>query len=208
MNNLKTMYAKKAGFRQFAAEYFAYLGKLLSELDLSAVEELLREFERSRESGNTVLIAGNGGSAATASHMANDMALGTWCGEGTKPFRVISVTDNNAVMTAIGNDNGFEHVFLHQLKMIYRPGDRLIVISASGNSMNLVTAVEWVKKNGGKTIGLLGFDGGKLAKLCDLVILVKTPKGEYAPVEDVHMILDHLVLSYLQYHHAAVKANY
>jgi D-sedoheptulose 7-phosphate isomerase len=106
-------------------------------------------------------------------------------------------------MTAIGNDTGFENLFVSQLRIHHRPGDKLIAISASGNSPNVVRGAEWVKDRGGRVIALVGFDGGKLKGLADVVIHAETPKGEYGPVEDIHMILDHLVYTWLLKRHRA-----
>jgi len=111
----------------------------------------------------------------------------------------LALTDNVPLITAIGNDDGYENIFVNQLRVHYREGDKLIVISASGNSPNVVRAAEWVKQKGGRVIGLIGFDGGKLKEICDIIIHVETPKGEYGPVEDIHTILDHLVANWLQY---------
>ena len=101
-------------------------------------------------------------------------------------------------MTAIANDVGYENLFLGQLEIHYRPGDKLIAISASGNSPNVVRAVEWVKQRGGRTIGLVGFDGGKLREMCDVVVHVKAASGEYGPVEDAHLILNHILAHWFQ----------
>ena len=148
-----------------------------------------------RERGSRVFFIGNGGSAATASHFANDLAIGTRTLE--KPFRVISLTDNVAVMTAIGNDYGYEQIFLQQLKTVMDPHDVVVAISASGNSPNLLTAIEWANAHGAITIGLTGFDGGRLASLAQQRVHIPSNKGEYGPVEDAHMILDHIVGNYL-----------
>ncbi len=103
-----------------------------------------------------------------------------------------------AVITAIVNDAGYHNVFVYQLQIHFKPGDMLVAISASGNSPNVVAAAKWVKNHGGKVVGLVGFDGVQLKTLCDLVIHAKTPKGEYGPVEDVHMVLNHLVYTWLR----------
>ena len=109
----------------------------------------------------------------------------------------MSLTDNTSVITAIGNDFGYEQIFVKQLEAVFKKDDLLVAISASGNSPNILRAVEYVKANRGVTIGLTGFDGGKLKKLLDHVIHVPTEKGEFGPVEDVHMILDHVIGTYL-----------
>jgi D-sedoheptulose 7-phosphate isomerase len=128
--------------------------------------------------------------------MVNDLGFGVRA-HVEPSLRVVSLTDNVAVLTALANDVGYGQVFLRQLQLYFRPGDKLIVISASGNSPNLIVAAEWVRKQGGKVIGFLGFDGGKLKHICDIPLVVVTAKGDYGPVEDVHMILDHLVNTWL-----------
>ena len=109
------------------------------------------------------------------------------------------LTDNVSVISAIGNDSSYNDIFLDQLKVHYRKGDILISISASGNSPNLLSASKWVNQQGGKTIGWLGFDGGKLKEIVDIPIVVKSPKGEYAPVEDVHLIINHIIVTWMQF---------
>ena len=101
-------------------------------------------------------------------------------------------------MTAIANDTGYENLFAYQLRIHYRPGDKLVAISASGNSPNVVEAARWVKKRGGRVVGLVGFDGGELKRLSDVVIHVETQKGEYGPVEDIHMVVEHLIYTWLR----------
>ncbi len=115
-----------------------------------------------------------------------------------KAFKVFSLVDNNSVITAIANDVGYENIFVNQLKIHYRPGDCLIVISASGNSPNVLKAAEWMKSRGEKIIGLLGFSGGKLIDMCDVKIHVKTEPGEYGPVEDGHLIMNHILAHWFQ----------
>ena len=198
MNNIVRLFKETKSAQEFATGYLSYLSELLKRLDTHAIAAFIKELEEARKSGNTVFLAGNGGSAATASHMANDIGLDVLKKSGTQtPFRVLALSASIPVITAIGNDDGYENVFLYQLKIHYRPGDKLVVITASGNSPNVVIAAEWVKQQGGRVIGLLGFDGGKVKGLCDVVIHAETPKGEYGPVEDIHMIMDHLVSNYL-----------
>ena len=102
-------------------------------------------------------------------------------------------------MLAIANDDGYESLFVNQLRVHYRHGDKLVAISASGNSPNVIAAAEWVRKQGGVVMSLVGFDGGKLKDISDIVIHVKSEEGEYGPVEDIHMIMDHLLANWLQY---------
>ena len=92
----------------------------------------------------------------------------------------------------------YDNIFLDQLKVHYREGDKLIAISASGNSPNLLEAAKWFRERGGTVIGWLGFDGGKLKDLSDIAVVVKTPKGEYAPVEDIHLVINHIIVTWVQ----------
>jgi D-sedoheptulose 7-phosphate isomerase len=200
MNNLDRIVSEAKNVQEFAKAYFNYLGKLLNEIDTETIAEFIKELETARAQRNTVFIIGNGGSAATASHMANDIGVDVLKkGKSEKPFRVFALTDNVSVMSAIANDDGYENVFVNQLKIHYRDGDKLVAISASGNSPNVVAAAEWVKNRKGKIIGLIGFDGGRLKDICDVIIHVKTPEGEYGPVEDIHMIINHLISNWLIY---------
>jgi len=198
MNQIEQLAAESSDFQQFAAGYFDHLYDLLKQLDTNAVALLVQELESARANQNTFFFAGNGGSAVTASHIANDIGVDVLKkGGSNRPFRILALTDNTSVMTAIANDNGYESVFVNQLRIHYRHGDKLAVISASGNSPNVVAAAKWVKEQGGRTVGLIGFDGGELKDICDIVIHVKTQKGEYGPVEDIHMIIDNLISNWL-----------
>lgn len=200
MNNLERLFEKSGDVEEYAKGYFNYLYELVSQIDTKMIAALIEELEIAYKCQNTIFVIGNGGSAATASHMANDFGLDILKKSNcSQAFRMMSLTDNASVMTAIGNDDGYNNLFINQLCIHYREGDKLIAISASGNSPNVVDAVSWVKERGGKTIGLVGFDGGKLMAKCDITIHVKTPKGEYGPVEDIHLILDHLAATWLQY---------
>ena len=199
MNNIDNLYEGREGIAAFARGYAKYLSSILQSMDFKVLEAVEREFEEARAQGLTVFVAGNGGSATTASSMANDLGFDIIKKTGTDvPLKMLALTDNNAVMTAIANDVGYENLFINQLKIHYRTGDKLIVISASGNSTNLVKAVEWVKAQGGKTIALLGFNGGRLKELCDLCIHFPTQAGEYGPVEDSHLVVNHIFAHWFQ----------
>jgi len=179
----------------FSKSYFSYLNEIFDKVDLSEIRVFIEVLLAARESGATIFFTGNGGSAATASHFANDLAFGT--NEYEKPFKVMSITDNVPVLTALGNDYGYDEIFVRQLKIYAKKGDILVGISASGNSKNLISAFEHAAISGIKTIALSAFDGGKLRKIADYSVHIPTEKNEYGPAEDLHMILDHLVGSYL-----------
>lgn len=203
MNNIEKIYKENKGIVGFSKAYFSYLDKLLGSLDSSKISAFFDVLEETRLAGKTIFIAGNGGSAATASHMGSDFGSTIFNGhtlelQSELPFRVQSLTDHVSMITAIGNDFGYKFIFSKQLEVQYQEGDVLIVISASGNSQNLVKAADLVNKRNGKVLGLLGFDGGKLKDLCTVSIVAETPKGEYGPVEDTHMILDHMFTAWMQ----------
>jgi len=199
MNNLNKAYKNVSNMGQYSREYFSYLAKVLESVDEEEINKLADVFESARTIENTIFVAGNGGSAVTATTMANDIGFDILKKTGTKKaFKVLALTDNNSVITAIANDVGYENIFINQLKIHYRPGDCLIVISASGNSPIILKSAEWVKSKGGTIIGFLGFTGGKLIELCNVKIHVKTEPGEYGPVEDAHLIMNHILAHWFQ----------
>ncbi len=183
--------------RDFAKEYLSGLKKLLDRLPLADFERVTQAIEAAHAAGKQIFVIGNGGSAATASHMMNDLNKGTLGHKGDAPwkrFRVIALTDNVSLMTAWANDTDYNHIFSEPLKNLAQPGDLLIAISASGDSPNIVAAVEAARQLGVKVVGLAGCGGGKLAKLADAAFVV--PSDDYGPVEDVHMIFDHMLTAY------------
>lgn len=193
MNNLDRIFTKDPV--AFAGAYLEYLSGVLKGIDAGAIGRFIHTLLDARERGAAIYFIGNGGSAATASHFANDLGIGTNSYE--KPFRAISLTDNQAIITAVGNDFGYEEIFIRQLQVLARQGDVLVAISASGNSPNLVKAIEYANSIGIKTVAITAFDGGKMKAIADDGIHVPTEKKEYGPAEDAHMVLDHLIGAYL-----------
>ena len=192
-NNIDLFYSSDP--EVFAKNYLDYLCKVLQEVSLKDIATFIESLLIAREKGSSIFFAGNGGSAATASHFANDISIGT--NDYRKPFRAISLSDNIAILTALGNDFGYEEIFVRQLKVLGKKGDVLVCISASGNSQNLLNAVDFAKQVDIKTIALTSFDGGKLKKMADEGVHVPAEMKEYGPAEDVHMVLDHLVSAFL-----------
>jgi len=176
----------------FARNYIQNLTKLLNNIDISILEQIIYALENTK---GRVYIIGNGGSAATASHMVNDLGVGLKRRD-IKNLDIVSLSDNTPVCSAISNDIGYENVFYMQLKDRVSPNDLLIAISCSGNSENIVKAVKYSKDVGTTIIGLTGFDGGLLKTLSDINFHVDTEDGNYGLVEDMHMILDHILYSY------------
>ncbi len=181
--------------QQFSSGYLDNMINALRNIDQQVVAQIIVAFEQCHERRGTIYIIGNGGSAATASHMANDFSGGLKL-RGIRNFRVISLADNTPLCTAIANDIGYDNIFYAQLKDQLHPEDIVLAISCSGNSPNIVKAVQYAKDCQAQVIGLTGFDGGELRQLSDINFHIATDKGEYGIVEDLHMMLDHIVFSY------------
>jgi D-sedoheptulose 7-phosphate isomerase len=179
----------------FAARYVQELSRVLAALPLEPLGQALALLEKAYSETRRVFVIGNGGSAATSAHMANDLLWGV-AQTGKRGFRVTSLSDNVPVLTAIANDASYADIFTKQLEAQAESGDLLIAISGSGNSENVVRGVELAKRMGLLTVGFLGMKGGKLKSMVDIAIVV--PSDDYGPIEDVHMMLDHLVTAYLR----------
>ena len=182
--------------KDFSMNYLSYLKTLIDDLCVEKISSFIELILKTRDKNKTIFFIGNGGSASTASHFVNDISLGSR--QFDKPFRALSLCDNQAVITAIGNDDGYENIFVQQLQTQAKTDDVLVSISASGNSPNIIKAVNWAKKNKLSTVGLSAFDGGELSKLVDLNIHVPTKIGEYGPAEDLHMVICGLVGSFFR----------
>jgi D-sedoheptulose 7-phosphate isomerase len=195
MNKVDEMFKNSQNVPDFSRLYFDYLASVLKSISLADIKKFVEVLLEARERESSIFFIGNGGSAATASHFANDIAIGTKT--FAKPFRALSLCDNQAVITAIANDDGYEEIFSQQLQTLLRREDVLVSISASGNSPNLLHAIDTAKKMRATTVAITGFDGGKMKKMVDVSLHVPTEKGEYGPAEDAHMVLDHLVSNYL-----------
>jgi D-sedoheptulose 7-phosphate isomerase len=193
MNNIDRIFT--ADPVAFAAAYIDYLKSVLERVDTQEIGRFVNTLLDARKRGATIFFIGNGGSAATASHFANDLSIGT--NEYEQPFRALSLTDNVPIISAIGNDFGYEEIFVRQLRVLGTAGDVLVAISASGNSPNLLKAMDYSRQIGIKTVAITAFDGGKMTSQADEGIHVPTEMKEYGPAEDVHMVLDHLVGAYL-----------
>jgi D-sedoheptulose 7-phosphate isomerase len=193
MNNIDRMYVSDPV--DFARAYLEYVQSVLRRIDPTEIGRFIRTLLDARERAAMIFFIGNGGSAATASHFANDLSIGT--NEYDKPFRAISLTDNVPILTAIGNDFGYEETFVRQLRSLGKSGDVLVGISASGNSPNLLKAFDHAKSVGISTVAITAFDGGRMKAVASHGIHVPTDLKEYGPAEDAHLVLDHLVSAYL-----------
>ncbi len=191
----------------FKLDIESYLDNLKEVIDNINIQEINTVIERLIEvyvRGGSIYIFGNGGSASTASHFANDFNKGL-CENSDKKFRFYCLNDNIPSLLAIANDLSFNDVFKEQLKNFLTPNDLVIAISGSGNSKNAITAIEYANKNGVETIGLVGYDGGKIKKIVKHYIHVRI--HDMQKVEDIHLMLDHLMTSTLK-HYFERSANF
>ncbi len=179
----------------FASNYFRKIQLLLDAVDTTAIDQAIVVLEKAWRGAQMVYVIGNGGSASTASHYACDLNKNTVHPDYPR-LKVMSLCDNVALFSAIANDYGYEHVFTEQLKHFFHPGDVLIGISASGNSSNVVNAFEYARNVGGHTIGVTGFSGGKIREIAECAIYI--PSHEYGPVEDVQLMINHLITEYFK----------
>jgi D-sedoheptulose 7-phosphate isomerase len=171
--------------------------ELLGQIDMAAVGRLVDKLHEAYETGKRVFIFGNGGSAATASHLAEDLAKSTVKDMTVaRRLRVLSLTDSVPFISALGNDWGYDAVFREQLVTNAAPGDVAIAFSGSGNSPNVVNAIKWAKENGLFTCGFTGFNGGQLKALVDLSI--HSPVLDMEIAENCHMVESHLVVNGLR----------
>lgn len=175
--------------------YKSRIDYALDTVTLGELERSINIISNSSKNSGKIWIIGNGGSATTASHFATDLSRCT--GENGQPLRAISLCDNLGLITAIGNDFSFEDIFVKQLENLAKAGDLLIAISASGNSKNLIKAVQFANTSSIITLSLVGFDGGALKELSDNSVYVQTNIGEYGVAEDCHLIICHYICSQL-----------
>ncbi len=178
-----------------AREHLHLLQAAMSELPLSELERLSESLFRAYRNDKQVFTLGNGGSSSTASHMAADLAKNT-IGANMHRFRIMSLNDNVSIMTALANDISFEDVFAEQLINHIRAGDVLVVVSASGNSPNVLKAMRYARSRSAEVAGLLGFDGGAARRLADIALVV--PSDNYGVVENAHLIINHILVDYFK----------
>jgi len=185
-------------------DYLAEVSKIASDLDRSDIDRAIGILYSAWKGDNQVFVIGNGGSASTATHLASD--LNKWVSdEADRKFRAFALVDNIPLVSALTNDNGWGEVYVEQLRNFFRKGDVLVAISVHGGSgsdragpwsQNLLKAVKYVKDNGGKVVGLSGFDGGMLKKAADACVVV--PAGSTPHVEGMHSVLAHLMSEQLR----------
>jgi D-sedoheptulose 7-phosphate isomerase len=187
---------RKNKIDRYLSNYKSRLDNILDQLTHDNLEPVITAIIDTFKRGNTLFVAGNGGSAATASHMQVDFSFFVRYFTQFRP-KIRAITDNVPMMTAVGNDTSFDDIFVEQLKGHFVPGDSLLCISASGNSESVVRAAQFANDNGGVSIAWVGFAGGKLKDVSKVSLHLENEKGDYGPIEDMHMILDHMIVNYL-----------
>jgi D-sedoheptulose 7-phosphate isomerase len=175
--------------------YLADISATLTRLPVGAIAQVIDMLEEARERGRSVFLFGNGGSAATASHFASDLAKGAIC-SGKPRLRAFALTDHVPLLSAWANDSAYEHIFAEQLENFIEAGDIAIGISGSGNSANVLNGVKAAKAKGATTIGFISFDGGRLKELVDIPVVVPIHNMEQA--EDMHLLLGHVITTCLR----------
>ncbi len=174
-----------------ANQYFEELQRVMVSLPKDGIDQIADTLVRAYDAGRTVYLCGNGGSAALASHFACDLGKGTAYCNGGKRFRVLALTDNLPTLTAWANDSSYEDVFSEQLRSFVQPGDVALAISGSGNSKNVLNALQVAREAGARTVGISGFQGGEMKALCDICIVV--PSNNMQIIEDLHLAMAHSI---------------
>jgi D-sedoheptulose 7-phosphate isomerase len=176
-----------------ASPYLKRVCEQIESVDIAQLERFSDLIEEAYDNGRFVFIIGNGGSGANASHLCEDLAKCTLCDfESQKRLKVLSLTDNSSAIMAWGNDEGYDRIFVEQLKNLASPGDLVLAISGSGNSPNILKAITWANDNGLKTLGITGFNGGKLKSLAHHNFHVDI--DDMGIVESVHSVVFHWVI--------------
>ncbi len=173
-----------------AKEYLDTMGRLCQIIDYSVIDAFAKLLFTAWQENRQVLVFGNGGSACTSGHFVIELLMTAGC-NGPRGLRAIALSDNIGTLTAVSNDWSYEKIFSYPLRSYGQPGDIAVAISGSGNSPNVLQAVELAKAKGMKVVALTGFDGGKLKDLADLQIHI--PNDNYGIIEDLHLSVGHIV---------------
>jgi len=183
-------------FGDFFSNYRVGLLKAFDGLDLNEISKLALQLRETRKTGASIYVFGNGGSSSAATHLAADLGKIRF-EDPSSYFRITSLSDNSALITATANDVGYTQVFAHQITRFVKPGDLVIAISSSGNSENIVEGLLAANTNDAETWSILGFTGGKAAKIADNQIYIPTNVGDYGFMEDVSSVIIHLLVTYI-----------
>lgn len=182
-------------YRSDINRYLSLEKEIISSLDIQKINDAVNAITQAGDRGATVWVMGNGGSAATASHMVCDFSKGVYYSPGGKRYDFRCLSDNTPIFTATANDISYDDVFLMQIQDIITENDLVIAISGSGNSANIIKAVTYAKEVGAEVLGFTGYDGGKLLPMCDYSL--HAPVKDMQIAEDIHMIFDHMIMKIL-----------
>lgn len=196
MNEIESLFTTSNIPEEYSSAYLEHMKKVTGSVPANRLTTLIEWMEETALNDKSIFVVGNGGSGAVASHWVNDLGPNSVTPEPPN-YRVISLTDNGGSLTALGNDASFDEVFEIQLKAFMRPGDLIVALSVSGNSPNIIRAVEYANTNGARTVGCSGMDGGKLSKLVNHAIVIPSTADEYGPIEDAFSIIMHISTTYL-----------
>jgi D-sedoheptulose 7-phosphate isomerase len=185
-------------------QYINEIQLILKRLPYSQIKEVIRVLREARYNNRQIFLMGNGGSGSTASHFACDLSKNTQI-EGLSSYRVICLNDNIPLLLAYANDEGYENVFARQLASLVLRDDVVLVISGSGNSENVIRAIEVGKRAAATTIAFTGFDGGRAGPLVDIHVCV--PSTCMEQIEDIHLMLEHLICSALRIETVDIPVN-
>jgi D-sedoheptulose 7-phosphate isomerase len=174
-----------------AKQYFEELQRIMGSLPKDGIDQIAETLVKAYDAGRTVYLFGNGGSASLASHLACDLGKGTAYCNGGKRFRALALTDNLPTLTAWANDSGYEDVFSEQLRNFVQAGDVALAISGSGNSKNVLNALQVAQEARATTVGISGFQGGEMKSLCDICVIV--PSNNMQIIEDLHVAMAHSI---------------
>jgi len=181
--------------KKFIDSYKNKIINIIKNLDSNTIKLIINEINRCVMDESTIYVIGNGGSASTASHIQNDLGVGLKT-KDILNLNIISLCDNIPVLTALANDTGYENIFFSQLSGKIKKNDVIIAISCSGNSSSIIKAVDYSQSQGAIVIGMTGFDGGLLKHKSDISYHIDTKYGDYGVVEDLHLMLDHMIYTY------------
>lgn len=197
MNVIEKAFKETKDFTGFVASYLEIYSQALRQLKDVNLQVLVDAIQVAYENDKMIFVMGNGGSAANATHISTGLSYITRSWD--KPIRSMSLSCDPILLTSLGNDFSFEEIFYRQLQVHMRPGDLVLALSVSGESKNVLRAVEFARSKGNPTIALVGSDGGKLMKAADCSFHIRTPEAMFGLTEDVHMVLGHALTYYLEY---------
>jgi D-sedoheptulose 7-phosphate isomerase len=193
---LESIFESSGSSEAYAAGFLERLIEVIKKVDPAQIARAIDVIEQAQIDNRAIFVFGNGGSAAVASHIVNDLSANSLV-KGKRGYRAYALADNVESVTAIANDTGFENIFSHQLEAQMNPGDVAVAISVSGNSENVIRAVDYANAHGATTIGLCGFEGGRLKEKVQIAVHVPTSRDEYGPAEDLFSNLGHVITGYL-----------